>query len=755
MAHPEPLPDIAAVDDEGHVDDHNLITAAVRSIDNRLDAVETSPPGGVSDHGALTGNADDDHPQYLTQARGDARYELSGVSTGGYGYPPDWAPGESYPQGAVVRKDGMLWRLTAASEPNNGYGTAAYVVEQFQQDITAGGTFSRPVSAWADARVGDVVVLLVAGLGGPNVFTWTGGTTANLTFLDSAASIDGGNGIWFEAGALWRRITNPTPVMTATANVTAARATWFLVRGCAATPTIGILKGTTTSAQISNNNQTLIRTSPDSGFLGGFPAQGLALQAGGVGRAAGSYSTSLRLTSVPVGGVTWQSVLRESGLASPGNNGTCGTARRAVIGFAQQQQTTVYQTALRFESDVFPVVEADDGTVSAGVTVFVQAGTNLAPTFDTTAWTRLDTTVAGSGDVLDLYPLYPQSQDVVLVPNRRQRIDLTDVRHGDWTRAVTLGVKSPTDLNLEGQWMELRVTTTGARRKFIQSVRGTTPTNVANSSAHVFGRHEVVYPAGWDGSSSTINYRWDTTRRMWVFDGGSGDALVRRYEPYQPAYTSQVLPITLSPEAIAAGRAQTLVEELIINAYPDSVVANVARSGFHMEINKGASESCYVWPDIAQGVTGNVGGNVISTSTQYAAGTANQGIITAHEFAHAVDSTHHFAYSDPVNVTAGGVVGDIRDRVVFHPRWVSLWNSVKSDPSIRAYAGGRYSDTPVGIQVDGSMEFFAELLGVQYQQAAFPSMNNYTSIMAGLTSDEHPLVIDEMLAFLDDLGLLP
>jgi len=30
--------------------------------------------GGVTDHGALTGLADDDHPQYLTQGEGDARY---------------------------------------------------------------------------------------------------------------------------------------------------------------------------------------------------------------------------------------------------------------------------------------------------------------------------------------------------------------------------------------------------------------------------------------------------------------------------------------------------------------------------------------------------------------------------------------------------------------------------------------------------------------------------------------------------------
>lgn len=33
--------------------------------------------GGSSDHGTLTGLADDDHPQYLTQARGDARYSLT------------------------------------------------------------------------------------------------------------------------------------------------------------------------------------------------------------------------------------------------------------------------------------------------------------------------------------------------------------------------------------------------------------------------------------------------------------------------------------------------------------------------------------------------------------------------------------------------------------------------------------------------------------------------------------------------------
>jgi hypothetical protein len=39
---------------------------------------DTGPGGGVSDHGALTGLGDDDHAQYHTDARGDARYATGG-----------------------------------------------------------------------------------------------------------------------------------------------------------------------------------------------------------------------------------------------------------------------------------------------------------------------------------------------------------------------------------------------------------------------------------------------------------------------------------------------------------------------------------------------------------------------------------------------------------------------------------------------------------------------------------------------------
>ncbi len=40
-------------------------------------------PAGTTDHGALTGLGDDDHPQYHTDARGDARYSLTGHTHAG------------------------------------------------------------------------------------------------------------------------------------------------------------------------------------------------------------------------------------------------------------------------------------------------------------------------------------------------------------------------------------------------------------------------------------------------------------------------------------------------------------------------------------------------------------------------------------------------------------------------------------------------------------------------------------------------
>jgi hypothetical protein len=43
---------------------------------NLMASISSGGGGGVTDHGALTGLADDDHTQYHNNARGDARYSL-------------------------------------------------------------------------------------------------------------------------------------------------------------------------------------------------------------------------------------------------------------------------------------------------------------------------------------------------------------------------------------------------------------------------------------------------------------------------------------------------------------------------------------------------------------------------------------------------------------------------------------------------------------------------------------------------------
>ena len=63
-----------------------VTTGALRAAFNRLRTLEDAP-APVADHGSLTGLGDDDHPQYLTNARGDGRY-----SPLGHTHPPTaWA----------------------------------------------------------------------------------------------------------------------------------------------------------------------------------------------------------------------------------------------------------------------------------------------------------------------------------------------------------------------------------------------------------------------------------------------------------------------------------------------------------------------------------------------------------------------------------------------------------------------------------------------------------------------------------------
>lgn len=62
----------------------SLLEARIASLEMQLDvargqiANSSDGPSGASDHGALTGLSDDDHAQYHTNARGDARYSQLG-----------------------------------------------------------------------------------------------------------------------------------------------------------------------------------------------------------------------------------------------------------------------------------------------------------------------------------------------------------------------------------------------------------------------------------------------------------------------------------------------------------------------------------------------------------------------------------------------------------------------------------------------------------------------------------------------------
>jgi hypothetical protein len=68
MPNPEATPAVAA--------GGRLSPEWVRYFSALLTYIDGLGTGGATDHGALTGLSDDDHPQYQTDARGDARYSL-------------------------------------------------------------------------------------------------------------------------------------------------------------------------------------------------------------------------------------------------------------------------------------------------------------------------------------------------------------------------------------------------------------------------------------------------------------------------------------------------------------------------------------------------------------------------------------------------------------------------------------------------------------------------------------------------------
>jgi hypothetical protein len=74
--------------------------------------------GGVSDHGGLTGLADDDHTQYHTDARGDARYSLTGHLHPGV-YDPAGAAAAAVAAHATAANPHTLMGVNATADTTN------------------------------------------------------------------------------------------------------------------------------------------------------------------------------------------------------------------------------------------------------------------------------------------------------------------------------------------------------------------------------------------------------------------------------------------------------------------------------------------------------------------------------------------------------------------------------------------------------------------------------------------------------------
>ena len=113
--------------------------------------------GGVTDHGALTGLADDDHPQYHNDARGDARYAaIAHVGGGGTAHANAVASGAAgFMSGADKAKiDGIEAGATAnannatlLNRANHTGTQAASTISDFNeaaQDAVGGG-FNAPL----------------------------------------------------------------------------------------------------------------------------------------------------------------------------------------------------------------------------------------------------------------------------------------------------------------------------------------------------------------------------------------------------------------------------------------------------------------------------------------------------------------------------------------------------------------------------------------------------------------------------------
>jgi len=156
-------------------------------------------PTAVADHGALTGLADDDHAQYHTDARGDARYALTGHNHSGTYAPVGHNHSGTYvPVGADAADLGSGTATDNYVLTADGLGGAAW--EAVSSGISDGATLSTgltfPIAGLHILDTNgshDLIVSPGSNLTADRTFTITTGDANRTLTLAADASISGTN----------------------------------------------------------------------------------------------------------------------------------------------------------------------------------------------------------------------------------------------------------------------------------------------------------------------------------------------------------------------------------------------------------------------------------------------------------------------------------------------------------------------------------------------------------------------------------
>lgn len=194
------------------------LTEQVAGIDTRVGALEAAPPGGgVTVHGNLSSLDEDDHPQYLNETRGDARYYTQAQVDSALGDKvndddarlSDARTPLSHSHPEIT--DGFVWRaaFNPAADPEYAEGDAvSHEGSSWRRNGTAagGGSTTPATVRGVHSPVDTATALTTAGF---SVAPQAGDTVLLITH--QVLSVAGGTSPTAGSGSWTRRINASTP----------------------------------------------------------------------------------------------------------------------------------------------------------------------------------------------------------------------------------------------------------------------------------------------------------------------------------------------------------------------------------------------------------------------------------------------------------------------------------------------------------------------------------------------------------------